>query len=87
MKKLQRLTGAVVLAGLLGLSAFAGHASAEPCVPSVPGQIETPCIPPPTTSESVEPETTGSGAPANDGSDLTMSEIALSLLETALSLF
>lgn len=87
MKKLQRLTGALVLAALLGLSAFAGHASAESCDPSLPGQIETPCIPPPTANQSAEPATTGSGAPANDSSDLRISEIALSLLETALSLF
>ena len=83
MNNRQRLSSVLVLTLVLGLSAFAGHASA--CDPLDPGHLGTPCVP--TTDQSPDLETTGSGASANDGSDLAISEITFSLFETALSLF
>jgi hypothetical protein len=82
MNNRQRLSSVLVLTLVLGLSVFAGHASA--CDPLDPGHLGTPCVP--ITDQSVEPEGTGSIA-ANDGSDLAISEITFSLFETALSLF
>jgi len=87
MNKFRRLTIILVLAALLGLSAFTGHASA--CDPTDPGETHTPpCVPPPpSANQSAEPGMTGSTAPANDSFDLAIREIAFTAFETALSLF
>jgi hypothetical protein len=42
MKNLKRVTAAVVLTFVLGLSAFAGESSTPPCAPPEPGQVQTP---------------------------------------------
>ena len=42
MKSLRRLCAAIVLTGLLGLSAFAGEISTPACAPPEPGIILTP---------------------------------------------
>jgi hypothetical protein len=42
MKNLKRLSAAVVLTFVLGLSAFAGEVNTPPCAPPDPGQISTP---------------------------------------------
>src|SRR5713226_6444959 len=42
MKNLKRLSAAVVLTCVLGLSAFAGEVETPPCAPPAPGDISTP---------------------------------------------
>ena len=42
MKNLRKLGAAVVLTGVLALSAFAGQIPTPPCVAPEPGQLETP---------------------------------------------
>src|SRR5712692_12079019 len=42
MKNLKRLSAAVVLTCVLGLSAFAGEVETPPCAPPVPGELSTP---------------------------------------------
>ena len=87
MNKLQRLATVLSLSLVLGLTAFAGHASAGPCDPTDPGQLQTPCIPPPAANQAGESETTPGNQPANDASDSVISEVTYDVLEIALSLF
>jgi hypothetical protein len=42
MKTLKRLTTALVLTCVLGLSAFAGETQTPPCPPPEPGETQTP---------------------------------------------
>ncbi len=80
MKTLKRLSAAIALTFVLGVSAFAG------CEPPAPGQIETPCVPVQMASD--DPTTPGviSTPPASDAGYL-VADAAISLLESLLPIF
>jgi len=59
MKNLKRLSAAVVLTFVLGVSAFAGDVQTPPCAPPDPGIMETP----PCSAAPLSPD--GSTAPGD----------------------
>ena len=75
MKNLKRLVAAVLLACVLGLSAFAGETSTPPCAPPEPGVLSTP------------PCSGGQMAGDNSGVVSTPSDSGYLLAEAAISLF
>jgi hypothetical protein len=87
MKTLKRLTLAVALMLVLGLSAFAGETQSPPC--AAPGQTETPpCAAALMAADaSLAPGETSDSATSNAGASLPVAELALDLLQSALLLF
>ena len=87
MKNLKRLSAAIALTFVLGVSAFAG------CEPPVPGQLETPCIPGqmPTPGDidtpTVSSMTPGQIETPRDESETSFTAIAASLFESLLPIF
>ncbi len=91
MKNLRKLGAAVVLTGVLALSAFAGQIPTPPCATPEPGQIETP---PCASARSdmgtpAEASTTPGdmGGPTLGSNETSLTEFAASVLLNALSLF
>ena len=81
MKNLRRLGAAVVLTGLLGLSAFAGEISTPPCAPPEPGIILTPpCAAQTLANDSAVPGEVET-PPASNAIDMpSVTELAINLL-------
>jgi hypothetical protein len=84
MKNLRRLTVAVVLTLVLGLSALAGESSTPPCTPPAPGESSTP----PCSGSQMAGDSSGivSTPPASD-SGYTVAEAAITLFESLLPLY
>jgi len=85
MKDLKRLGAAVALTLVLGISAFAGDIQSPPCAPTDPGIIQGP----PCSDGQAAPDPTAPGImqtppAANAASDYSVSELAISLLESLL---
>ncbi len=85
MRNLKRLSAAVALTLALGLYAFAGIIESPPCAPPQPGIIESP----PCSGGQAAPDPTAPGImqtppAANAASDYSVSELAISLLESLL---
>ncbi len=86
MQTLKRLTLAMALMLVLGLSAFAGETQTPPC--AAPGQTETPpCAASMTTDNSLAPTETSDSATSNAAGSLSVTEVALDLLQSVLLLF
>lgn len=88
MKTLKKLSAAVVLTVVLGLSAFAGETQAPPCAPPEPGETQAP----PCTGQMASDNSTTHGIistpPATDaGTGYLVAEAAMSLFESLLPLF
>ncbi len=82
MKTLKRLSAAIALTFVLGVSAFAG------CEPPAPGQIETPCVPAQTASDNSATPGVVSTPPASDaGTEYLVTDAAISLFESLLPIF
>jgi hypothetical protein len=82
MKNLKRLSAAVVLTLVLGLSAFAGEVNTPPCAPPDPGIMETPpCAAAPLSpDDSAAPGQTDT-PPASDTVDIvSVVDAAMNLL-------
>ncbi len=81
MKNLKRLSAAVVLTCVLGLSAFAGETDTPPCAPPEPGQTSTP---PCSGSQMASDDSAAPGVistpPASNAGHL-IAEAAISLVE------
>ncbi len=89
MKNLKRLGVSVTLVCLLAMAAFAGETNSPPCAPPAPGQTETmPCTSPQMTPDNSTAQG-GTNAPpaANDGNALSVTEVAIDLLQSVLSIF
>ncbi len=82
MKNLKRLSAAVLLTCLLGLSALAGETSSPPCAPPIPGETSSPpcsggqVAPDPATPAQAQAPSVSVAAEA--------SEFAINLLESLL---
>jgi len=91
MKSLRKLGAAVVLTGVLALSAFAGQIPTPPCAPPDPGETSTP----PCASAigdmgtPAEASTTpgAMGTPTLASNEKSFTEIAADVLLNVLSLF
>jgi hypothetical protein len=87
MKNLKTLGAVVVLTFVVAISAFAGETPTPPC--AQPGQIESP----PCASAQMSPDDSevlgevNSPPASNTGSEFSVSDVALSLLQSVLSLF
>jgi len=90
MKNLKRLSAAVVLTCVLGLSAFAGQ-TMTPCPPPEPGQTMTPCDsgPPAALGDTDTPTgaTTAPGEMATPTLATSFTEFAADVLLNFLPLF
>ncbi len=86
MKSLKRLGVTVALTFVLAVFAFAGETSTSPCAPPDPGITETPpcAVAQLTPDDSLAPGQT-STPPTSNASSVT--EVALDLLQSVLSLF
>jgi hypothetical protein len=86
MQTLKRLTLAIALMLVLGLSAFAGETQAS-C--AAPGQTETPpcAVASMTTGDSLAPGETSDSATSEAAGSLSVTEVALDLLQSVLLLF
>lgn len=82
MKNLRRLTVAVVLTLVLGLSALAGESSTPPCAPPQPGESSTP----PCSGGQMAGDNSGVVSTPSD-SDYLVAEAALGLFESLLPLY
>ena len=81
MKTLKKLSAAVVLTSVLGLSAFAGDMNSPPCAPPEPGETQTP----PCSGGQMAGDSSGivSTPPASDSGYL-VAEAATTLFESLL---
>lgn len=85
MKNLKRLGVSFTLISVLAVAAFAGEIPTGPCAQPAPGEIPTgPCAAAQMTSGDSET----SAAPASNAADtLSVTEVALDLLQSVLLLF
>jgi hypothetical protein len=86
MKNLRRLGAAVVLTFVVALSAFAGDTLTPPCSP---GEVHSPPCAAARMSldDSPAPGEVNSPPASNTGSEFSVSDVALSLIQSLLSLF
>ena len=81
MKNLKRLSAAVVLTFVLGLSAFAGEISTPPCAPPEPGQIPTvPCSGQTMSDDSTAPGEVNTPPASNTVEIIAVVDAAMNLL-------
>lgn len=89
MNSLKKLSAAVVLTFVLGVSVFAGQISTPPCAPPEPGQISTPpCADAQPAPD--DPATPGqiSTPPASNTVDMYLvTEAAMNVLQSMLTVF
>ena len=81
MKTLKRLSAAVVLTFVLGLSALAGETPAGPCAPPSPGETQAP---PCATAQMTQIATLPL---SNAGDEYSVSEVAIDLVQYWLAIF
>ncbi len=86
MKNLKRLTAAVVLTFVLGLSAFAGEIETPPCAPPAPGETSAPPCTGQVASDASATPGIISTPPASDAGYL-VADAAISLFESLLPIF
>ena len=88
MKNLRRLTAAVVLTSVLGLTAFAGQTATSPCAPPLPGQTDTPpCAAAPGDINTPTAVSTDPGQTVTPPAADSYIGIAASVFESMLSIF
>jgi len=90
MKTLKRVGAAVVLTGVLAMTAFAGDVLTPPCSPPEPGDVLTPpcaAAPGDMSTSTVASTTAGQLETPLTNTDTSFTEIALSTLQSMLSLF
>ena len=91
MKNLRKLSAAVVLSGVLSLSAFAGEIPTPPCAPTVPGETQTPpCSVAPSDMGTPTETSTASGdmgTATSVDNETYFTEIVAGVLLNALPLF
>ena len=87
MKNLKRLGVSVTLLCVLSMTAFAGDTNSPPCAPPDPGATNSPpCAMAQITPD--DPESAETVAPAStSGSAYSVSEVAVDLLQSVLSIF
>lgn len=89
MKNLKRLGIAFILITVLAVVAFAGETNSPPCAPPQPGEIQSP----PCASaqmlpgDSVDPGQTNTPPASNTGSEFSVTDMALSVMQSVLSIF
>lgn len=88
MKNLKRLGVSVTLMFVLAMAAFAGETNSPPCAPPDPGETNSPpCAAAQTApDDSVAPGETSS-PPASNGETSSITEAAIDLLQSVLSIF
>ena len=86
MKNLKLLGISVTLLCVLSMTAFAGETNSPPCAPG--DTNSPPCAMAQVTSDdSVAPRDTNSPPASNSGAEYSIAEVAVDLLQSALSLF
>ena len=84
MKNLKKLGAAVALTLALGISTFAGIIESPPCAPPEPGIIESPPCGGQAAPDPAAPGIMQTPPAANTASDYSVTELAITLLESAL---
>jgi hypothetical protein len=87
MTNLKRLTGVIALTFVLALSTFAGNVQTSRCAP---GDVQTPPCSAGQTVTSSDSKTPGdvNTPPASNAADIySLAEVALNVLQSALSIF
>ena len=89
MKSLKRLGVTLALTFVLAVAAFAGETPTPPCSSPEPGQTSTPpCVAAQMSQDdSAVPGEVNAPPAANTGSEFSLSEMALSLVQSVLSIF
>jgi hypothetical protein len=89
MKSLKRLGITVALTLVLAMAAFAGETPTPPCAPPDPGETPTPpcAAAQMTATDSVAPGQTNTSPASNAAVTPSVTEVALDLLQSMLSLF
>jgi hypothetical protein len=89
MNNLKRLSAAVVLTFVLGVSVFAGQISTPPCAPPEPGQISTPpCAwAQPVPDDSATPGQISTPPASNTVDMCLVAEAAMKVLQSMLTVF
>lgn len=88
MKNLKRLVASGTLLFVLAVAAFAGETNTPPCAPD-PGITSTPpcAAAQMTPDDSVAPGETNAPPTSNAGDALSVTEVAMDLLQSVLSIF
>ena len=88
MKNLKRLSSAVVLTCVFGLSAFAGETQAPPCAPPEPGETQAPpCTGQMASDNSATPGIISTPRATDAETGFLVANAAISLFESLLPLF
>jgi len=89
MKNLKRLSASVTLMFVLAVAAFAGETNTPPCAPPEPGQVGTPpcAAASMTPGDSLAPGETNAPPASNAGTEFSITDVAINLLQSVLSLF
>ena len=89
MKNLKRLGVSATLMFVLSVVAFAGETQSPPCAPPEPGETQSPpcAVAQLTRDDSLAPGETSSTPASNAGGASSVTEAALDLLQSVLSLF
>ena len=89
MKNLKRLGLSVTLMSVLAAAAFAGETNSPPCAPPDPGETSSPpCAAAPMTSgDNVDPGETNAPPASNAGTEFSVTDAAIDLLQSVLLLF
>lgn len=89
MKSLKRLGVSITLMFVLALATFAGETNSPPCSQPEPGQVGTPpcaaasMMP----GDSLAPGETNAPPASNAGTEFSITDVAIDLLQSVLSLF
>ena len=89
MKNLKRLGVSVTLLCVLAMAAFAGETNSPPCAPPDPGEVNSPpcAAVQMTPGDSLAPGETSSPPASNAGDTASVTEVAIDLLQSVLSIF
>lgn len=89
MKNLKRLGVSVTLLFVFAMAAFAGETNSPPCAPPEPGQTNTPPCAAAlmTPGDSLAPGETNAPPASNAGTEFSVADVAIDLLQGVLSLF
>jgi hypothetical protein len=85
MKNLKRLGISVTFMFVLAVAAFAGETNTPPCAPPDPGETNTP--PCAVAQMDVAPGETSTPPVSNTGTEFSVADVAIDLLQSVLSLF
>jgi len=89
MKNVKRLAVSVTLMLVVAVAVFAGETNSPPCSQLEPGQVGTPpcAAASMTPGDSAAPGETNAPPASNAGTEFSITDVAIDLLQSVLSLF